>query len=157
MQKQNTNDSVTTDHISNNHHHQLNGVLLSPSSSHPNGLATAGQSRPNSRNGVLRQAHFPKNDGNDFPMNFGDNYIIFQFSYWLKNIGMTITQASFICFFRIFRIFANLEYPSSNFPNFRRSLFQFSKFSKIPLRIFQLYYCSTRITIDKLSLVCHQY
>lgn len=56
MSADNTRSQVTRGlHSSNNHHHQLNGVLLSPSSSHPNGLATAGQSRPNSRNGVLRQ------------------------------------------------------------------------------------------------------
>merc|ERR1719295_1428584 len=56
MSADNTRGQVTRGlHSSNNHHHQLNGVLLSPSSSHPNGLATAGQSRPNSRNGVLRQ------------------------------------------------------------------------------------------------------
>ena len=63
-------------------------------------------------------------------------------------------MASFICFF-------------SNIRKFGRSLFQFSKFSKSHLRIFQLYYCSianqyldacdflgkARITVYKLSLV----
>ena len=34
-------------------------------------------------------------------------------------------QGSFICFYRIFRIFEKLEDPSSNFPNFRKAVFQF--------------------------------
>ena len=35
------------------------------------------------------------------------------------------TMGSFICFYRIFRIFQKLEDPSSNFPNFRKAVFQF--------------------------------
>ena len=45
-------------------------------------------------------------------------------------------MASFICFFfRIFRIFENLEDPSSNFPNFRRAIFEFSNYTIAPLQI----------------------
>ena len=35
------------------------------------------------------------------------------------------SEGSFICFYRIFRIFEKLEDPSSNFPNFRKAVFQF--------------------------------
>ena len=54
------------------------------------------------------------------------NYIIVsQVSLFKNSLLLRQSWASFICFYRIFRIFEKLEDPSSNFPNFRKAIFQF--------------------------------
>ena len=62
-------------------------------------------------------------------------------------------------FFRIFRIFENLEDPSSNFRNFRRAIFEFSNYAIAPLQtnIRCLWFLGkARITVYKLMINWYQ-
>ena len=67
----------------------------------------------------------------------------------LHNVfAICVTMGSFICFYRIFRIFKKLEDPSSNFPNFRRAVFQFRiSLAALSKKIFRCLYFLGKVRI----------